>query len=208
MAATTQIRFEFFCVPSAHSGAPKLSTYCRDIVTYADAIWNVKPPPSTGGPVSFFWDGSIKSVSEQNDEYKLIEFYITKGDKALKLVKENWASNPDAVIPVFLCWAAWDQLGDGGTVPHPGQLEGFTVTRKGVPWFKGDRAILLFLATAGQDTLAHELSHWFGFSHRDVDGDPELNVGRNGGGGRHILNTQYRKMIRWATESSFRASVG
>ena len=198
----SQIQFKFYLVPSADDGKKDLSLFCKNQLSYAQVVWNPKVPPETGGPVYFQWDGKFSPVAEKNNEYKLIEIYEDRSPQAIKLIDENDKYNAGAVVPVFLCWSAWFAREDGGK-PHAGPGRGFSVVRRGITWFKGHAAILLFVSSTAVGTLAHELSHWFGYIHKDVKDDPG-NVGMIGGGGTHLLQVQYHSMMRWANDAKVR----
>jgi len=197
------IQFAFFCIPAANDGKRDVAKFCRDQMNFASTVWNPKGPPEKGGPVGFTWDNNLRPVTDKDNHFKLIEFTPDGSPKALQLVKENWTVQAGPIIPVFVCYAAWDKLRDGGDKPREGLMKGFTLTKRGNPWFTGDRAILVFITTAQVHTLAHELAHWFGFTHADAKDAPG-NVGQEGGGGTHLLDEQYHAMMRWANQADFR----
>jgi hypothetical protein len=152
------------------------------------------------------WNGSFKAIDNSKGEFSRIDFPRDgSADTALKLVKDNFANSEfDAVVPVFICNAAWDELNEPGS-PRDGFMRGFTLV-KSLPWFTGERAILLFASQAGPKVLAHELSHWCGFTHAAFRDSPE-NIGYIGGGGFDIDREQLRKYYRWATEMGFRKTL-
>lgn len=208
--ALPEVQFVFYVLSSALTKTTK--TFIENSIAMVQFIWNPRKEDDNYDEVKKFavtskWDGSFKTITDKNDFYKRID-YPTSGasDKTLSIIKDNF-SNPnfDATVPVFICYSAWDELNEPGT-PREGLLRGFTVVRT-LPWFTGDRAILLFSSTAGPKTLAHELSHWCGFKHAQYKDDPD-NIGAIGGGGFGIDRDELRKYYKWATEQSFRKTIG
>lgn len=205
-----EVVFVFYVLSSALTKTTK--TFIENSMAMVQYIWKPRQEADNYDEVKKFavtakWDGSFKTIDDKNDFYKLIEYPLNKpSDKTLSLIKDNF-SNPnfDAIVPVFICYAAWDELNEPGT-PREGLLRGFTVVRS-LPWFTGERAILLFSSQAGPKTLAHELSHWCGFTHAQFKDDPD-NIGYIGGGGFGIDREQLRKYYKWATELSFRKTIG
>lgn len=158
--------------------------------------------------VTFQWDETYKLIGDSTNAFKRIDFFSSGSPQALSLVRENWTNphfNPD--IPIFVCSAAWDEDNEPGQ-PHDGLLSGHTLTKGGDPsWFRGERAILLFTHSASPDTLAHEMTHWVGFNHRQSEALGSDNIGRTGGGGGVVDPKQFAKLYRWATIRGFRQSV-
>ncbi len=204
-----EVGFVFYVLSSAITKTTK--TFIETSMAIVQSIWKPRQEDENYESVKKFavtskWSGSLKTIEDKNDFYKRIDYPLNKpSEKTLSLIKDNF-SNPnfDAIIQVFICYSAWDELNESGT-PRDGLLRGFTLVRS-LPWFSGERAILLFASTAGPKTLAHELSHWCGFTHAQFKDDPG-NIGYIGGGGFSIDREQLRKYYRWATELSFRKTI-
>lgn len=204
-----EVEYVFFVLSTALS--KQTEAFIRSSVSLGQAIWRPDPKKDNYDAVKKFevtcrWNGGFKTVEDKDGNYKRIDFPLDKAsEKALKLVADNF-SNPnfDPVIPVFICYSAWDELNEPGA-PRAGLLNGFTLV-KSLPWFSGERAILLFSSAAGPKTLAHELSHWCGFTHAYFKDNPD-NVGYIGGGGFDIDREQLRKYYKWATEIGFRKTL-
>jgi hypothetical protein len=206
--ASTSIAFYFMVLSSAlKKRSGDITDWISKQYYMVKAIWTPKEEElKKKYLVEFVWDRKYKTIPDEKNEYQRIDYYrhSTKGSpKTLELIKTSGWSNVNFKphIPVFVCWSAWNELNEPGE-PRSGLLEGFTATKRGNPWFKGERAILLFLSTAAPLTLAHELSHWAGFIHKDVD--PE-NIGALGGVTK-VEEEQLRKLYRWASEVEYRKS--
>lgn len=205
-----EVKFEFYVLSTAVTKNTK--TFIENSVSMVQAIWTPRKDEENYDSlkkyaVSSTWSGEFKTIEDKNNFYKRIDFPLNKAsDQTLSLIKENFSNgNWDPVVPVFICYSAWDEFNEPGS-PREGLLRGFTVI-KSLPWFSGERAILLFASTAGPKTLAHELSHWCGFTHKHFEDDPG-NIGFAGGGGFGITRDQLRKYYRWASELSFRKTIG
>lgn len=204
-----EVEFQFFVLSTALTKNTK--EFIETSMGLVQYIWKPRTEKDDFESTKKFqvtskWNSSIKTIDDKDGYYKRIDFPSNgAADKALKLVKENF-SNPqfDPIIPVFICFAAWDEVNEPGT-PRDGLLKGFTIVRS-LPWFTGERAILLFSSSTGPKTLAHELSHWSGFTHASFKDNPD-NIGYMGGGGFDIDREQLRKYYRWATEMSFRKTL-
>lgn len=209
-AAWPEVEFSFFVLSSAITKTTK--TFIENAMAFVQSIWMPRKDEENFDNLKKFavtskWSGEFKTIEDKAGFYKRIDFPLNKAsDKTLSLIKDNFSNaNFDPIVPVFICYAAWDEFNEPGS-PREGLLRGFTVI-KSLPWFSGERAILLFSSTAGPKTLAHELSHWCGFTHRNFEDDPG-NIGFAGGGGFGISRDQLRKYHRWASELSFRKTIG
>jgi hypothetical protein len=199
--AASKIDFSFFALPSAGEAKKDLTALANNQLSFAAAVWNPKALPKNEDRVTFVWNGSLKTATEAKDD-RVIQCSDNNSEQGARLVRVNVTFTDLPVIPVFLCYSLWDNINDGGS-PRPGLLKGFTLTRRGTPRFAGQRAIFLSVTQVVGLTLAHELSHWFGFSHGDYDGSAS-NIGKMGGGGPSIDDVQHHAMLRWATQADFR----
>ena len=207
--ALPEAEFRFFALSTLEpKGVPKTIENAMSLV---QSIWQPRKDKEDYDRTKKFevrskWSGSFTTVENAKGEFSRIDFpRNAAADKALKLVKDNFA-NPDLdpVVPVFVCHAAWDEEEEPGS-PRDGLLRGFTLV-KSLSWFTGERAILLFASQAGSKTLAHELSHWCGFTHKWFE-DDRANIGAIGGGGFDIDREQLRKYHRWTTQVGFRKTL-
>lgn len=203
------VEFAFFALSTiAAARIPKL---IANVMALVRAIWRPRADKDDYESTRRFevkstWNGSFTTVGNNKGEFSRIDFpRMGSATKALKLVQDNFA-NPEwrAVVPVFICDSAWDEVNEPG-LPRDGLMKGFTLVRS-LPWFTGERAILLFASQLGPRVLAHELSHWCGFTHKHFEGNRD-NVGAIGGGGFDIGREQLRKYHRWATETGFRKTL-
>src|SRR5438445_1233816 len=172
------VNLRFFVLSNAKREKGGMQDFLKQLVNLLKGIWKPKEPDVKKFAVNFQWDNTFKNIVDSNNTFRRIDIRLSSGAPiALKLVKGNY-SNPsfNSDIPIFICHAAWDELNEPGK-PRDGLLHGFTLTKKGNPWFSGERAILLFSSTSTENTLAHEMSHWCGFSHRDAENFPN-NIGQ------------------------------
>jgi hypothetical protein len=204
-----EVEFQFFVLSTALTKSTK--DFIESAMNLVQFIWKPRSDKDDYEATKKFlvtskWDGTFKTIEDKDEYYKRIDFPI-KGaaDKSLELVKDNFSNtmiNP--IIPIFICYSAWDELNEPGT-PREGLLRGFTLV-KSLPWFTGERAILLFSSEAAPKTLAHELTHWCGFTHAHFK-DNNDNIGYMGGGGYDIDREQLKKYHRWASELGFRKTL-
>jgi hypothetical protein len=208
-SALPEAEFSFFALSTIEAaGIPKFIANAMHLV---QLIWRPRADKDDYESTKRFevkpkWSGTVKTIDNRKGEFSRIDFPRNdSAEKALKLVKDNFANpNFDAVVPVFICNAAWDELNEPGS-PRDGLMRGFTLV-KSLPWFTGERAILVFASQAGPRVLAHELSHWCGFTHVVFKDDPD-NIGSMGGNGFDIDREQLRRYYRWATEIGFRKTL-
>ena len=204
-----EVEFSFFALSTIE--ASRIAKLIENAMNVVRLIWRPRADKddyesTKGFEVKSKWSGSFKTIDNRKGEFSRIDFPRDGApEKALELVKDNFANpNFDAVVPVFICNSAWDELNEPGS-PRDGLLRGFTLV-KSLPWFTGERAILLFATEAGPKVLAHELNHWCGFTHTPFKDNPD-NIGYIGGGGFDIARDQLRKYYRWGTEIGFRKTL-
>jgi hypothetical protein len=204
-----EVEFLFFTLSTLE--AVKVANRIAASMRLVESIWRPRPDKDDYETTKAFavkskWSGAFQTIDNSKGEFSRIDFPREgAAAKALQLVNRNFENAAfAAVIPVFLCDAAWDEVNEPGT-PRPGLMKGFTLVRS-LPWFTGERAILVFASVADAKVLAHELSHWCGFSHLLFSDDP-TNVGHVGGGGFEIDREQLRRYHRWATELTFRKTI-
>ncbi len=207
--ALPEVEFSFFVLSTIK--AARISKLIANAMHLIQFIWRPRADKDDYDRTKRFevkskWSGSFKTIDNRKGEFSRIEFPRNGGAaKALKLVKDNFSNpNLDAVVPVFICNSAWYERMEPG-LPRDGLMRGFTMV-KSLPWFAGERAILLFASTAGPKVLAHELSHWCGFTHARFRGNAD-NIGSIGGAGWDIDRMQLRNYYRWATQIGFRKTL-
>lgn len=200
-----EVEFLFFVLSSAKHAS--MQQFVQSSFTWVKTIWTPKDEDTQRFEVKMKWDGTLKTIADADGTYKRID--IPKVDappKAMALVNENFMNAGfEPIVPVFICNAAWDELNDKDP-PRDGESRGFTLT-KSLPGFSGERAILLFSSAALPRSLAHELSHWCGFSHSYYENSPD-NIGKIGGGGLKTDRDQLRRFFQWATDIEFRKRLG
>lgn len=199
-----QVNVLFFVLSSVTN--KKIDEFIKSSMSWLSTIWKPKDDDLKRFEITFVWDGTFKSVTDKDRKYRRIEFRTKGGSPAaLQLVKDNY-SNPNfnAEVPVFICEVAWDEDNERGE-PRDGELRGITLV-KSLPWFTGERAIFLFSSAASQRTLAHEMSHWVGFSHLQYKEDPG-NIAAIGGSGLEVDRDEFRKLHKWATDLAYRKQL-
>lgn len=210
MPPTPVVNLRFFVLSNVAlpQGEKSWKDFINTRVSFLKILWT---PPETGPTtkyrVTFQWDRTYRLIDDSANAYKRIDLLIPGSPQALSLVKAaNWTNphfSPD--IPIFVCNAAWVQ-GLDPPPPHEGPAGGFTLTKSTSSWFKGERAILLFVVLREPNTLAHEMAHWVGFSHKESVALGNDNIGI-AGGGRVVAPRQFEKLYRWATIRGFRRSI-
>jgi hypothetical protein len=197
------VNFLFFVLSSATNKS--IQDFISESFFMVKAFWTPRNADVKKFEVEFSWDKIFKLIYDKNGAFKRIDFPISKApESVLEVIKNNYSNpglNPE--IPVFLFDAAWDELNDKNP-PRGGELRGFTITHT-LPWFTGERAILLFSSQAITRTLSHELSHWFGFSHMQYASEPN-NIGATGSGVQ-VDRDQFRKLYMWASDINFRKKL-
>jgi hypothetical protein len=198
-ARVPEVKVLFWVLSSV--GRKDVAQLVKSQIDLLRAIWKPKDDDLKKFEVNFIWDGTFKGIGDKDKRYRRIEIRRGGAPMALQLVKDNYSNaefKPE--IPVFVCEVAWDEDNEPGE-PRDGFLRGYTLV-KSLPWFTGERAIFLFASAAVSTSLAHEMTHWIGFSHiqyRDVP----ANVAANRGGVQ-VDRDEFRKLHRWATDVDFR----
>ena len=205
-SAPPQVTFSFFALSTLDP--VNVTRLVTDSMRLVQVIWHPRLGDDTYESTKDFevksaWNGQFRTVDNRSGEFNRIDFPRDGAAvKALQLVKQNF-ENSDfaAIVPVFICNAAWDEREEPGS-PRNGPTKGFTLVRS-LPWFTGERAIFLFASMADSKVLAHELIHWCGV-RRPVFQDDVANIG---GGGFDIDREQLRRYYRWATEYTLRKTM-
>lgn len=200
-----EIKFIFFVASSVTN--KNISGFINSSMAMLRSIWRPIDVNVKQFQVNFSWDGSFKTIDDKNQKYRRILFprNFVPPIQVLTLVNDNYANTAfKAEVPVFICEVAWDEMDEPG-VPRDGDLRGFTIVNI-LPWFKGERAILIFSMSAKTKTLAHELSHWIGFTHGIYSEDP-TNIASIGGGGFRVDRDEFRRLYNWATDINYRKKL-
>jgi hypothetical protein len=182
----------------------QIDAFIRSSIAWARVLWKPQDDDLKKFEVSLMWDGKVTPILDKDNMFRRIDFKKEGSPKALQLVKENYSNpnfNPE--VPVFVCQAAWYEPEEPGE-PRDGMLRGFTLV-KSLPWFTGERAILVFSSAADTRTIAHELTHWIGLSHKVYEGDPS-NLAA-GGSGVRVDRDEFRRLHRWATDVNYRKQL-